>query len=71
MFQIGNDYHITMADGDGTQSASWTVLEYNHPLIKLHNRYTGTRIVNAASSQFISAQLVDSSSSDLTTRSVE
>lgn len=40
-------------------SAVWTVVDENIPLIKLHSPHRKDMIVNTASPNFVSAQLVD------------
>jgi hypothetical protein len=62
MFEIGEDYTVTMIVGDPsgwtTQEGVWKVVEINGTPIKLQNPHSTDLIVNTASWHFVSAALV-------------
>ena len=54
MFEVGRRYTIVTQDHEGESSTSTTVLEYDHPLVKL-DRVGNYEILNVTSPAFVRA----------------
>lgn len=60
MFELKKDYTFTIYQGspaDGPSEVRVTVVDYNHPLVKIEHSTGGIQVINTASPAFISATL--------------
>jgi hypothetical protein len=60
MFELARTYTFTMYKGpvaDGATETLVTVVDYNHPLVKVEHGTGGIQVINTASPAFISATL--------------
>jgi hypothetical protein len=60
MFELARMYTFTMYKGtaaDGPTETRVTVVDYNHPLVKVEHSTGGIQVINTASPAFISATL--------------
>ncbi len=56
MFEVGKTYRITTGTGDAEGYSSYTVLDYDAPLLKVEGG-AGISIFNTHSPSFVSAEL--------------
>jgi hypothetical protein len=56
MFELGKDYEIVLIMDGEEGRAIWTVVEYQHPLIKVISPEARERVINTASPNFICAE---------------
>lgn len=63
MFEVGRRYTIVTQDHDGESSTVTTVLEYEHPLVKL-DRVGNYEILNVTSPAFVRATPNDAASQE-------
>jgi hypothetical protein len=58
MFEIGKWYTVWMIDAEhGEGYSSYKVVDFQAPLLKLHNPYENDLVVNVGSQMFVKAQL--------------
>ncbi len=59
MFEVGKSYSFTTEDENGFGTASYKVVAWDHPLLKLTSTGERELILSVASSRFHSAKPVD------------
>ncbi|MCG7504068.1 hypothetical protein [Mesorhizobium retamae] len=58
MFEIGKWYWVWLIEGGDEGQSSYKVVDYQAPLLRLHNPHMGEdMIVNTSSPMFVRAQL--------------
>jgi hypothetical protein len=56
IFELGKEYEIVLIMDGEEARAIWTVVEYQHPLIKVTSPEARERVINTASPNFICAE---------------